>query len=75
MREPVVICPGRGGSVAVWPHLQCRALGWKGKQALQDLFPESPAHPAVCGGAALEPEATTMAQGREIQGTARKWGQ
>lgn len=32
-----------------WPHLQCRALGWKGKQALQDLFPESPAHPAVWG--------------------------
>ncbi|KAK7810212.1 hypothetical protein U0070_010376, partial [Myodes glareolus] len=51
-----------------WPHLQCRALGWKGKQALQDLFPESPAHPAVCGGAALEPEASTMAQGCPFTG-------
>lgn len=47
------------------PPVSLGASAWKGKQPLQDQFPEAPIHPAVCGGAAQEPEGATMAQGRE----------
>lgn len=65
MRKPVVLCPGRGGSAALAPPpVSLGTLAWKGKQPLQDQFPEASIHPAVGGGAVQEPEAATMAQGR-----------
>lgn len=58
--------PSKQVAVQQPPRLQClqESWGWKGKQTLQDQFPEAPGHPALLWGAAGGPEAVTMAQGR-----------